>query len=137
MMRRALDAADRTIAVMSAAYLESVYGSDEWTAAFVHDRPEASTLLVVRVEAVTLPRLLRPWIQIDLAGLDAEAAARALLAGLEAGRRKPDQPPAFPRALRSAGGPSFPGSGPAISTSRRAMRPSQVGTSFSPSCTIS
>jgi hypothetical protein len=31
-MRRALDSSDRTLAVVSAAYLGSVYGSDEWTA---------------------------------------------------------------------------------------------------------
>jgi tetratricopeptide (TPR) repeat protein len=115
MMRRALDTADRTIAVVSAAYLESVYGSDEWTAAFIHDQPETTTLLVVRVEEVPLPRMLRPWIYIDLAGMDADAAARALLAGLEAGRRKPGQPPAFPPTVPRGQGPSFPGSGPVIS----------------------
>jgi TIR domain len=64
-MRRALDSTDRTLAVVSAAYLESVYGSDEWTAAFVHDRPETSRLVVIRVQDVVLPRLLRPWIYID------------------------------------------------------------------------
>jgi hypothetical protein len=95
-MRRALDAAERTVAVVSAAYLESVYGSDEWTAAFVHDRADTTDLLLVRIEAVPLPRLLRPWIYIDLAGLDAAAAAAVLLAGLERGRRKPD-PPSSPR----------------------------------------
>jgi len=31
-MRRTPDRADRTLVVISAAYLESVYGSDEWTA---------------------------------------------------------------------------------------------------------
>ena len=30
-MRRAPDRADRTLVVISAAYVESVYGSDEWT----------------------------------------------------------------------------------------------------------
>jgi tetratricopeptide (TPR) repeat protein len=113
-MRRALDTADRTLAVVSAAYLESVYGSDEWTAAFVHDHADMTGLLVVRVEEVPLPRLLRPWIYIDLAGMDAETAAQQLLQGLQRGRRKPDQPPAFPRAATRAGGPSFPGRGPAI-----------------------
>jgi hypothetical protein len=115
MMRRALDTADRTIAVVSAAYLESVYGSDEWTAAFIHDQPETTRLLLVRVEDVSLPRLLRPWIYIDLAGMDADAAARALLGGLEVGRRKPDQPPAFPLTVPRERGPHFPGGGPVIS----------------------
>jgi TIR domain len=114
-MRRALDTAERTVAVVSAAYLESVYGSDEWTAAFIHDQPEAMRLLVVRVEDVQLPRLLRPWISIDLVGLGAEAAAAALVAGLAQGRRKPDRPPAFPLAAQPAGPPSFPGQGPVVS----------------------
>src|SRR5918996_982925 len=46
-MRRALDTAERTLAAVSAAYLESVYGSDEWTAAFIHDRPDTMGLVVV------------------------------------------------------------------------------------------
>ena len=99
-MRRAMDASERTLAVMSSAYLESAYASDEWTAAFIHDRPDATRLLVIRVEPVTLPRLLRPWIYIDLVGLDAEAAARALLEGLEQERRKPAEPPSFPPATQ-------------------------------------
>src|SRR5438128_698507 len=53
-MRRALDTSDRTIAVVSAAYLESVYGSDEWTAALIHDQPGETSLLTVRVEDVPL-----------------------------------------------------------------------------------
>ena len=114
-MRRALDAAERTLAVVSAAYLESVYGSDEWTAAFVHDRPHSMSLLVIRVEAVPLPRLLQPWIYVDLVGLDAKAAAQELLQGLKQGRRKPAQPPAFPPAARLPARPSFPGRGPAVS----------------------
>jgi tetratricopeptide (TPR) repeat protein len=108
-MRRALDTAERTLAVVSVAYLESVYGSDEWTAAFIHDRPDTTGLVVVRVGEVSLPRLLRPWIYIDLVDVDAEAAAAALLAGLERGRRKPSQPPAFPSTIQPAGAPRFPG----------------------------
>ena len=65
-MRQALDSSDRTLAVVSAAYLESVYGSDEWTAAFIHDRPDRTNVVVVRVEDVALPRLLRPWVYIDM-----------------------------------------------------------------------
>jgi tetratricopeptide (TPR) repeat protein len=112
-MRRALDDADRTLAVVSAAYLKSVYGSDEWTAAFVHDRPDTMSLLMIRVEDVALPRLLRPWLHIDLTGLDAETAAQRLLEGVQPERLKPNEPPAFPLE-RKAGGPIFPGLGPAI-----------------------
>jgi TIR domain len=113
-MRWALDSADRTLAVVSAAYLESVYGSDEWTAAFLHNHADMTSLLVVRVEEVPLPRLLRPWIYIDLAGVEAEAAAQRLLQGLQRGRRKPDQPPPFPMEVSREGGPRFPGRGPVI-----------------------
>jgi tetratricopeptide (TPR) repeat protein len=113
-MRRGLDSADRTLAVVSASYLESVYGSDEWTAAFVHDRPEATTLLVVRVEDVPLPRLLRPWIYVDLVGLDAETATKRLLEGVQHGRRKPDRPPTYPPTIVDQDRPSFPGRGPTI-----------------------
>ncbi len=115
-MRQALDSSDRTIAVISAAYLKSVYGSDEWTAAFIHDRPGETKVLPVRVEDVPLPRLLRPWIHIDLVGVDQQAAAQRLLDGVRPGRRKPEQPPAFPPTM--GGGirtPSFPGRETAIS----------------------
>jgi tetratricopeptide (TPR) repeat protein len=117
-MLRALDSSDRTLAVVSAAYLESVYGSDEWTAAFIHDRPGETSVLAVRVEDVPLPRLLRPWIYVDLVGVDQEAATRQLLDGVRPGRRKPEQPPAFPPTKAPAQGgtePSFPGRGPGIS----------------------
>jgi hypothetical protein len=118
-MRQALDSSDRTLAVVSAAYLGSVYGSDEWTAAFIHDRPDRTNVVVVRVEDVALPRLLRPWVYIDLVTADQEAAARLLLDGLRPGRIKPERPPGFRRrrrqAERSVGQPSFPGPRPAVS----------------------
>lgn len=63
LMRQALDTCQRTVAVVSKAYLDqSTHGSDEWTAAFTHDDPHSSLLLVL-VEPVTLPhphRLPRP-----------------------------------------------------------------------------
>jgi hypothetical protein len=49
--------AGRTIAVLSAGYLASQYGTDEWTAAFLHDADGRQRLLPVRVEACQLPRL--------------------------------------------------------------------------------
>jgi hypothetical protein len=36
-MRDALDRADRTLALISAAYLASPYCTDEWNGAFLHD----------------------------------------------------------------------------------------------------
>jgi hypothetical protein len=56
LMGRALDTCERTVAVVSQAYLDqSTYGSDEWTAAFTHHNPARSSLLLVLVEPVTLP----------------------------------------------------------------------------------
>jgi tetratricopeptide (TPR) repeat protein len=116
-MRRALDTAERTLAVVSMAYLGSVYGSDEWTAAFIHERPDQTSLLVVRIEDVPLPPLLRPWVHVDLVGVDAETAVKRLLDGVTKGRRKPDQEPPFPGNLRPSTkpeAPRFPGRLPEI-----------------------
>jgi hypothetical protein len=41
-------------------------------------------LLLVVVEQVTIPRLLRPWIHINLAGLALEQATATLLEGVVA-----------------------------------------------------
>jgi tetratricopeptide (TPR) repeat protein len=113
-MDRALAEADRVLAVVSPRYFASAYATDEWTAALVRRAGEADRLLPVRIEVSDLPPLIVNRIYIDLVGLDAEAAGAALLAGLDRGRRKPDQSPAFP-AVQAAGAPNFPGLAPAIS----------------------
>jgi tetratricopeptide (TPR) repeat protein len=118
-MRDALQNADRTIALLSAAYLASQYGTDEWTGAFLHDPDGRQRLLPVRVEACELPRLLAALIYIDLVGADRATARRRLLEGVKQGRRQPEQEPGFPggRARRPAGRvePRFPGQPPEIS----------------------
>jgi hypothetical protein len=55
-MNQALQAADRVLAVLSAAYFASQYAADEWTAALVRDRGQPDRLLPVRVAPCTLPR---------------------------------------------------------------------------------
>jgi hypothetical protein len=120
LMRQALDRCQRTVAVVSQAYLEqSTYGSDEWTAAFTHDDPTSSGLLLVLVEPVTLPRLLQPWIHISLVGLEPEPAAVRLLEGVRPGPAEPTKAPAFPGRFGpgpgAAAGPRFPGHPPEIS----------------------
>jgi hypothetical protein len=114
-MRKALDTCERTVAVVTQAYLDqSTYGSDEWTAAFTHDDPARSGLLLVLVEPVTLPRLLRPWIHLDLTGLTPEQAAGRLLDGVRPGPAEPTVAPAWPGQPRPEpwGGPSYPGRRP-------------------------
>ena len=78
------------------AFAGLLHGSDEWTAAFLHNDPASSNLLLVLIEPVTLPRLLRPWIHLDLTGLTPEEAAARLLDGVRPGPAEPTVAPAFP-----------------------------------------
>jgi tetratricopeptide (TPR) repeat protein len=119
-MRDALEQADRTIAVLSEAYLASRYSTDEWTGAFLHDDSGQERLLPVRVEACALSRLLATRIYIDLAGASRPTARQRLLDGVRRGRRRPDREP--PGPWGTAGGalrrdqeePRFPAQGPSI-----------------------
>jgi hypothetical protein len=119
-MRDALEQADRTIALLSEAYLASGYSTDEWTGAFLHDESGQERLLPVRVEACALPRLLATRIYIDLAGASRPTAKQRLLEGVKRGRRRPDREPPGPwgatgRAFRSdQEEPRFPAQGPSI-----------------------
>jgi tetratricopeptide (TPR) repeat protein len=119
LMGQALDRCQRTVAVVSRAYLDqSAYGSDEWTAAFTHDDPASFGLLLVLVEPVSLPRLLRPWIHISLAGLEPEQAAARLLEGVRPGPAEPTTAPAFPGRFGpgpgAVAGPRYPGHHPKV-----------------------
>ena len=78
-MHQALRDSRRTIAVLSANYLASLFTEAEWTAAFAEGR-----LLPVRVAACTLPGLFRTMIYCDLVGLSKEEAGTALLEALPA-----------------------------------------------------
>jgi hypothetical protein len=111
-MRDALDNADRTLALVSAAYLASPYCRDEWTGAFLHDPDGRNRLLQVRIEDCELPRLLRAQVYVDLVGLPREQAKARLLAEVKRGRRKPPGEPPFPHDQRA--GPRFPGHGPEV-----------------------
>jgi tetratricopeptide (TPR) repeat protein len=110
-MRDALEHADRTVALVSAAYLASPYATDEWTAAFLHDDDGRNRLLQVRIEDCQLPRLLRAQVYVDLVGLPREQARARLLDGVRRGRRKPPGEPPFPH---ERAGPRFPGHGLAV-----------------------
>jgi hypothetical protein len=99
LMNEALVEADRTIAVLSAAYLESRFATDEWTAAFVENKERPGRLIPVRVEPCRVPPLLAPITFIDLADITDEATAQhALRMGVRRGRVKPDDKPPFPPA---------------------------------------
>jgi len=113
-MRDALEQADRTLALVSAAYLASPYCTDEWTSAFLHDAHGRNRLLQVRIEECELPRLLHAQVHIDLAGLPGQQARSRLLTEVKRGRRKPSSEPPFPGREAENMGPRFPGYGPEV-----------------------
>lgn len=109
-MQRAAAEAERTIAVFSPAFLQSLYTAPEWAAAFAKD-PSAleRTLIPVLVRPCQLKGLLAQLVRIDLVGLDEDSAGSELLKGIQNGRAKPSTPPAFPGTVPGPE-PPFPGS---------------------------
>jgi hypothetical protein len=106
--------AERTIAVLSPAYLESGFTAAEWAAAFAED-PQGTDgkLLLVRVADCKPPGLLRAVVYIDLFEKSRDDARAALLEGVRPGRAKPEREPAFPgegapAGHRAAREPAFP-----------------------------
>ncbi len=104
--------AHRTVAVLSAEYLQSVYGGAEWQAAWVRDPAGADRrLLPVRVSPCDWAGLLAGVTGIDLVGLGEAAATGRLRAQVEAavrGRAKPEDRPGFPGSGGSGGGRAVP-----------------------------
>ncbi|MCK9929809.1 toll/interleukin-1 receptor domain-containing protein [Frankia sp. Mgl5] len=123
----------KVIAVLSHAYLTSVYGRVEWEAAFRADpHGQARKVIPIRIQDCPRPTLLGAVVSFDLYGLDADTARARLLDSITAtvkGRAKPLTEPAFPNTLippvtsASPGtslGPKFPTSGPVSDPPRRA-----------------
>src|SRR5690242_1889710 len=78
-MQQGVARADRTIAVLSPAYLSSAYGQAEWQAAWAGDPTgEQGKLLVVRVADCERPGLLAGVVGVDLFDLG-EAQTKATL----------------------------------------------------------
>jgi hypothetical protein len=74
-MQQAAAQAERTIAVLSPAYLQSAFCAPEWAAAFAPDPTAAKRKLVpVRIADCQPDGLLKAIVYIDLVGID-EAAA--------------------------------------------------------------
>lgn len=114
-----------TIAVLSAAYLASVYGTAEWAAA-AHADPlgMARRLVPIRVEDCERPGLLGDIVSFDLFDREPREAESVLLDRVTAslaGRAKPVASPAYPGATAPAAthlrdrelilAPGFPGPG--------------------------
>ncbi|EIV96192.1 hypothetical protein FraQA3DRAFT_6061 [Frankia sp. QA3] len=120
--------AERTIVVLSSAYLRSVDDAPEWQAAFAADPSGAGRrLLPVRVEDCELPGLLKQLTSIDLFDQPVDAARDTLIALVRQaidGRAKPTVEPAFPaRAGTRQAEPAFPAAPPA----ERAPAPARTG----------
>ncbi|CUU61226.1 TIR domain-containing protein [Parafrankia irregularis] len=108
MMTRGIEHSQRTIAVLSSAYMTSVWGAAEWQAALRHD-PDGfkRKVLPVRIENCPRPELLEGVVSVDLFGLVRDQAKERLLdtvTSVVAGRKKPATEPDFP--------PDGPGSTP-------------------------
>jgi WD40 repeat protein len=114
--------ATRTIAVLSDAYMGSVYGSAEWQAAWRRD-PDGTNrkLLVVRVAPCERPGLLAGIVGVDLFGVSdvvAGARLRDMVTAAEKGRAKPALAPRFPGNRAIPADPGFPGKRQARGPSR-------------------
>ncbi len=99
-MAEGVQGSHRVLAVLSHAYLTSVYGRAEWQNAFRAD-PDGQfrKVIPIRVEDCLRPALLDAVVSFDLFGLDATQARTHLLDKIKAaldGRAKPTVEPLFP-----------------------------------------
>jgi hypothetical protein len=94
---------ERTVAVLSPAYLESLYTHPEWAAAFAKDpKGEFRSLIPIRVHPCKLTGLFAQIEYLDLVGQRNEAEAVAiLLNGVTNERVKPAHKPSFPASATS------------------------------------
>jgi hypothetical protein len=119
-MQQATATAKRVVVVLSPAYLGSGQGEAEWRGFYADDPSgERGLLLVVRVEQVKPPGLLKTRVYVDLVDQAATDARRMLLAAARGTRGKPTEEPEFPgRAATPLGSgaeaPRFPGELPPI-----------------------
>jgi len=118
-MQHATTTAERVVAVLSAAYLQSAHGEAEWQAFYAKDpRGRQGRLLPVRIEEVEPPGLLTTRIYVDLVGRSAADAQATLLAAARGARDKPAEEPKYPGGQRptasAAEAPRYPGELPRV-----------------------
>jgi hypothetical protein len=103
-MHEGVQRATRTLAVLSPAYLRSMYGTAEWEAAWAADPlGRRRKLLPVRVAECDRPGLLGQVVGVDLFRCEPAEARRRLLDAVQAsiaGRMPPTSPPPFPGGKR-------------------------------------
>jgi len=109
-MHKATKIAQRTIAVLSNAYLESSFAEAEWQEAWRADPTgERRKLLVFRIEDCPRPGLLGQLVSVDLFNVEAQMARTRLLEAVKLERHKPELPPNFPGQEPPRSEPAFPG----------------------------
>ncbi|WP_131796271.1 FxSxx-COOH system tetratricopeptide repeat protein, partial [Candidatus Protofrankia datiscae] len=118
-VQQATARATRTVAVLSAAYLESAFTAPEWQEAWRADPSgQARKLLVFRIEQCPRPGLLAQVVMVDLFGIRKDVARRAVLAAAAGRRGKPATEPDFPGGPAgtevAVGAPVFPPDLPAM-----------------------
>jgi hypothetical protein len=97
-MNNAIKRADRTLLVLSRAYLKSDSAFAEWAAMFRRDPAgKNGKILPVRIEPCDVEGLLGSILYIDLVRLDEAKARERLLAGVRQRRNKPESA-SFPEA---------------------------------------
>lgn len=105
-MDKAETEAERTIAVLSQAYVESRFCKSEWAAAYVQDPDgEKGKLIPVKVEDFEPAGNFKALSHINLTGLEEDAAQRLLLNEVkcrldEIARKKPEKKPTFSRIAK-------------------------------------
>lgn len=102
LMQDGVGSSARVIAVLSSAYIGSVFGAAEWQAIWAHD-PDGTKrrVIPVRVADCERPGLLAGIVGIDLFGVPEPKALQRLRDGIQralAGRAKPPSLPSFPIA---------------------------------------
>ena len=111
-MDNAAKQAERTLLVLSPAYLQAGFAQAQWATAFSDDPTGVyARLLPVRIEPCIVEGLLRQIVGLDLVDLDEAQAREQLLTGVLKGRAKPERV-VYPGQAIS--GIAFPGSLPPI-----------------------
>lgn len=107
----------RMVALFSEAYFDTArFTTEEWTAVLA----AREKWVPVRVEDVSVPRIVKPLLAPELFGLGEEQARTVLLQAVQGPPGSPSSPPAFPGnglgRLRQVGatGPRLPGSLPRV-----------------------
>lgn len=129
-MHRALQQSTRVIAVLTPAYMASVFCQPEWQAAFADDPTGEKGLLVgIRVADFKPDGILRGRTYIDLVGKSSDDAKALLLERLKRGRAKPATAPAHPGFI-APGTVSIPPAFPSIVTGPSNLPGGYIGRLF-------